>query len=122
LSAESQNEDGGLGLAWAPNDQIAYISQSDSITLTVINSDGSNAHQYVSTAPDGLSDVAVSPQGDSMVFVRWSQGDRANLYLIDLKDGRQTRLTEGTQDFSPSLIPTVNRLCMQASRQTRRSS
>jgi len=99
LSSENQNEDGGLGLAWAPNDRIAYISQSDSLTLTVINSDGSNPHQYVSTASDGLSDVAVSPRGDSMVFARWSQGDRANLYLIDLKDGRQTRLTEGTQDF-----------------------
>jgi len=105
LSSENQNEDGRLGLAWAPNDRIAYISQSDSQTLTVVNSDGFNPRQYVSTASDGLSDVAVSPRGDSMVFVRWSQGDRANLYLIDLKDGRQTRLTEGTQDFSPSFAP-----------------
>ena len=105
LSSENQNEDGGLGLAWAPNDRIAYITQSDSLSLTVINSDGSTPHQYISTASDGLSDVAVSPRGDSMVFVRWSQGDRANLYLIDLKDGRETRLTEGTQDFSPSFDP-----------------
>ena len=105
LSSENQNEDGGLGLGWAPDDRIAYISQSDKLTLTVVNSDGSNPHQYVSTASDGLSDVAVSPRGDSMVFVRWSQGDRANLYLIDLKDDRQTRLTEGTKDFSPSFVP-----------------
>lgn len=105
LSSENQNEDGVLGLAWTPDDRIAFISQSDSLTLTVIHSDGSNPHQYVSTASDGLSDVAVSPRGDSTVFVRWFQGDRANLYLIDLKDGRQTRLTEGTQDFSPSFDP-----------------
>lgn len=105
LSSGNQNEDGGLGLAWTPDDRIAYITQSESLALTVIKSDGSSPHQYVSTASDGLSDVAASPRGDSMVFVRWSQGDRANLYLIDLKSGRQTRLTEGTQDFSPSFAP-----------------
>ncbi len=105
LSSENQNEDGDLGLAWTPDDRIAYITQSDILTLTVVNRDGSNPHQYVSTRSDGLSDVAVSPRGDSMVFVHWSQGDRANLYVIDLKDGRQTRLTEGTQDFSPSFAP-----------------
>ncbi|HEY2857172.1 MAG TPA: winged helix-turn-helix domain-containing protein [Terracidiphilus sp.] len=105
LSSENETEDGGLGLAWAPDGRIAYITQSDRQTLTVVNSDGSNPRQYISTSSDGLSDVAASPKEDSLVFVRWSQGDRASLYRIDLQDGRQTRLTAGTQDFSPSFTP-----------------
>ena len=110
LSSENENQDGVFGLAWTPDGRIVYTSESGhSRDLIEINPDGSNARRFATTGGhEMLSHPAISQRGDFMVEVRWFGEDRANLWRIDLNDGKETRLTQGLQDFPPSITPDGN--------------
>jgi len=110
LSSENENRDGVFGLAWMPDGRILYASESGhSRDLIEINPDGSNARRIAtSDALEIVSHPAISPRGDFMVEVRWFGKDQANLWRIDLSDGKETRLTHGLQDFPPSITPDGN--------------
>jgi Tol biopolymer transport system component len=107
LTAENQNSNGALGLAWTPDGRIVYASRSEQrVEITVIGSDGSNPRQILAgSANSSISDLAVSPRGDLLAISLWFEGDRANLWLIDMKDGHEKKLTNGQQDFPPSFTP-----------------
>jgi Tol biopolymer transport system component/DNA-binding winged helix-turn-helix (wHTH) protein len=100
LSPGSLTRDGEQGLAITPAGDIVYTSYSDrSVSLAVMESSG-NSHPLREN--ENFADPAISPSGDVMVATRWLPDSRANLFLINIKTGRETRLTDGKQDYSPS--------------------
>ena len=107
LSVENQSHDGVNGVAWTPEGNLVYTSESDShgLLLEIQPKD-----QRVQTLGQTLqtpfsSDPAVSPQGDFMAVVRWSSFDVANIWRMNANGGGGKRLTSGKQDFSPSITP-----------------
>jgi Tol biopolymer transport system component len=102
LTPETQNQIGSQGLAWTPDGRIVYSSESEHrVEITVVDRDG----QHPSKIEDStfvVTDLAMSPRGDLLAMARWSAGDIANLWLLDIKDGREQKLTDGQQDFPPS--------------------
>lgn len=103
LSVANSDHDGVSGLALTPEGGVVYVSYSDrKQALTLIDREGASPRPVVF---DVFSAPAVSPGGGTVAVARWSNGDRANLFLVDLKSGRETRLTDGKQDLSPSYTP-----------------
>jgi len=107
LSAENENRDGVEGLAWTPQGQIVFRSDSDQRrNLMEIDADGSNSRRLVAGDPQvDFTDPAVSPHGDFIAVARWSENDEANIWRIDMAGGGEKRLTSGKQDSRPSVTP-----------------
>jgi Tol biopolymer transport system component len=108
LSAENQNQDGVSGLAWTPDGKIVYTSQSERRSgLIEIDSDGSNPRRFADGDASStlFSDPVVSPSGDFIAVARWSLGDGANIWRMNRSGGDSQRLTNGRQDFPPSITP-----------------
>jgi Tol biopolymer transport system component/DNA-binding winged helix-turn-helix (wHTH) protein len=108
LSTENQNYEGVDGLGWTPDGKIVYPSVfAPGSELMETDSNGSNPRRLSLTDfPSGrFSNPALSPHGDFIVVTRWSEHDRANIWRIDMNGGNEKRLTNGTQDFPPSITP-----------------
>jgi eukaryotic-like serine/threonine-protein kinase len=107
LSVENQSHDGIDGLAWTPEGNLVYTSESDAHGLLLeIQPNGQHVQTLNSDLPDVvLTAPAVSPQGDFMAVVRWSNFDVANIWRMNTNGSEAKRLTSGKQDFSPSITP-----------------
>ena len=107
LSNENQNADGVGGLAWTPRGSLVYLSQPDRRwEIMEVEGNGSNARRLAgSELPAPFSDPAVSPLGDFIAAVRWFDNDGANIWRMDMDGGNEKRLTNGRQDFPPSITP-----------------
>jgi Tol biopolymer transport system component len=107
LTPENQNRDGVEGLAWTPQGQIVFRSNSGQRHVLVeVDSNGSNSRRLAASDGESVfSDPAVSPRGDFIVAVQWSGNDVGNIWRVDLAGGDWRRLTTGNQDTRPSVTP-----------------
>ena len=105
LSASHLNHDGIAGLAWTPDSKIVYTSEPGSRQVLETNRDGSGSRRLALTNLQAFSDPVISPRGDFIAVVRWAINDSANIWRMNLDGSEQKRLTEGRQDFSPSISP-----------------
>jgi len=100
LSVGGLTRDGEEGLAIAPNGNIVYTSYSDRrVSLAVLDKNG-NSHAIRES--EEFIGPSISPDGNLIVAAQWLANGHANLFLIDTKSGRETRLSDGQQDYSPS--------------------
>lgn len=107
LSAENQSHDGVDGVAWTPEGNLVYTSESDSHgQLLEIQPDTRHVQTLNLDIPDSLlTSPAVSPQGDFMAVVQWRNFDVANIWRLNTNGSEGKRLTSGKQDFAPSITP-----------------
>jgi eukaryotic-like serine/threonine-protein kinase len=107
LHDENQNRDGFDGLAWTPQGNIVYLTEPDGRgQLMQVDDDGSNSRRLAgSDPPEAFSDPAVSPRGDFIAIVKWRNNDGANIWRMDMDGSNEKSLTNGTQDFPPSVTP-----------------
>jgi Tol biopolymer transport system component/DNA-binding winged helix-turn-helix (wHTH) protein len=108
LSTENQNYEGVEGLGWTPNGKIVYPSVFErGSELMETDGNGSNPRRLSLTDSQSgrFSNPALSPRGDFIAVTRWSEHDRANIWRMDMNGGNLRRLTNGTQDFPPSITP-----------------
>jgi len=106
-NVENQSQDGVGGLAWTPDGDLVYTSESDQHGLLLeIQPKDQHVQTLSSDASDSfLSNPAVSPQGDFIAVVHWSNFDVANIWRMSTNGTEGKRLTSGKQDFSPSITP-----------------
>lgn len=108
LVTQNQNQIDAQGLAWTPDGKIIYSSQAEQrVEMTLVESDGLNPRQILAGSAS-ITDLAVSPRGDMVVFTRWAPGDRANLWLVDMDGRHERKLTNGQQDFPAAFTPDGN--------------
>lgn len=92
--------------AWSPDgSKIAYTAYPSG-DLFVVARDGTGLKQL--TRGDGTEDwwPSWSPNGERIVVHRWFEDTgEFQLYLIDARDGRATRLTRGPYDLVPVWSP-----------------
>jgi Tol biopolymer transport system component/DNA-binding winged helix-turn-helix (wHTH) protein len=108
LSIENQNYEGVEGLGWTQDGKIIYLSGFErGAELMETDSNGSNPRRLSLSGSQAArySNPAVSPRGDFIAVTRWSEHDRANIWRMDMNSGNEKRLTDGTQDFPPSIAP-----------------
>jgi Tol biopolymer transport system component len=108
LSAENQNSEGVEGLGWTPDGKIIYLSATEQETA-LMESDGSSSSPRRIGTSDTLvgrfSNPVPSPQGEFIAVTRWQEHDRANIWRVDMDGSNEKRLTDGLQDFPPSITP-----------------
>ena len=108
LSTENQNYEGVEGLAWTLDGKIVYPSGFEQGSeLMETDRNGSNPRRLNLVGPQygRFSNLAVSPRGDFIAVTRWTEHDRANIWRMDMNGSNEKRLTDGTQDFPPSITP-----------------
>jgi Tol biopolymer transport system component/DNA-binding winged helix-turn-helix (wHTH) protein len=107
VSPESQNRDGAPGLAWTQDGKIVYDSEPDRRgEIWEGGGDGSNPRLLARLeAPAAFSDLAVSKRGDFIAVSRWFNGDVASIWRMDFNGRNERQLTNGKQDFPPSITP-----------------
>jgi Tol biopolymer transport system component len=105
LSVSYLNRDGIAGLAWTPDNKIVYTSEPGSREVIETNRDGTGPRRLALANLQAFSDPVISPRGDFIAVVRWKINDSANIWRMNLDGNEQKRLTEGRQDFSPSISP-----------------
>jgi TolB protein len=112
----------GLDPAWSPDGRsIAFtrVGSRDVGGLTV--DDFASEEIYVldvagrrirrltrNTVAD--KDPVWSPDGRSIVFVRWRNRDRSDVYVLDVESGRARRLTRGGHSLQPAWSPDGRRI------------
>jgi Tol biopolymer transport system component/DNA-binding winged helix-turn-helix (wHTH) protein len=107
LSVENQNHDGVNGVAWMPDGNLLYTSESDGRgQLQEIQPNGQHLQSLNPDLPDSiLTNPVVSPRGDFIAVVQWRNFDIANIWRLNAQGTEAKRLTSGKQDFSPSITP-----------------
>jgi len=99
----SGHNDGGGGLAWAPDGRIVYVSTASGNTeLWIMNRDGTGQKQLTNDSHLKYA-PAVSPNGRYVVFV--SQSGGVHLWRVDLDSSNLVQLTNGNYDNSPRISP-----------------
>jgi len=75
--------------------------------LIEVDSDGSNQRRFADgdTRSTLFSAPVASPRGDFIAAEIWSEGDGANIWRMNRNGGDSQRLTNGRQDFPPSITP-----------------
>ena len=106
-SVENQNRDGIDGLAWTPEGNLVYTSESERHEqLQEIQPNGQHVQSLNSDLPDSLlTNPVVSVRGDFVAAVQWHRFDVANIWRLNTDGTKAKRLTSGKQDFSPSITP-----------------
>lgn len=96
--------DGGLGLAWAPDGRIVFVStRTARSVLWVMNADGSGQRALTDHGP-AVQNPTVTPDGQFVVFEGSDQsGDR--IWRMDLAGGSATAITPGPFDVDPVVSP-----------------
>ncbi|HEY6866266.1 MAG TPA: hypothetical protein VI792_03350, partial [Candidatus Eisenbacteria bacterium] len=86
-------------IAWAPEgDRLALVAQSGgSDVVYVVSTQDGRVLKRIRTPCDALSYAAWSPTSDSLVVTGLLDG-RSDLWLVDVKKSRVTRLTNDTYD------------------------
>lgn len=106
ISEGTLNRDGTDGLAWTPHDEIVYTSEpGHRAELIEIDRDGANPRRVALTDAQVFSDPVIAPREDFIAFTRWFANDGANIWRMNLDGTGQKQLTDGRQDFSPSISP-----------------
>jgi Tol biopolymer transport system component len=107
LGVENQNHDGLDGIAWTPDGDLLYTSESDGHgQLQEIQPNGKHIRTLnVGVSNFQLSSPAVSARGHFVAVVQWRDFDVANIWRLNTDGVGGKRLTSGTQDFSPSITP-----------------
>jgi Tol biopolymer transport system component len=92
--------EGGLGLAWAPDGRVIFVStRSGPPALWIMNADGSGQRQLSDQGPAARSPT-VTPDGRSILFEgRDGSGDR--IWRMDVNGGSATPITVGPFDWDP---------------------
>jgi serine/threonine protein kinase len=107
LSAGNQNRDGYIGVAWTPEGKVVYRSvANDRYDLWEIGGDGSSPHRLTNNGASSASkEPTVAPQGDFIVFTQENSSRHANIWRIDMDGGNPKQLTDGENNFRPSVSP-----------------
>ena len=107
LGVENQNHDGLDGVAWTPDGNLLYTSQSDGRgQLQEIQPSGQRVQTLNLDLPDSLlTSPAASAQGHFVAVVQWRDFDVANIWRVNTDGSGDKQLTSGKQDFSPSITP-----------------
>jgi eukaryotic-like serine/threonine-protein kinase len=96
--------DGMPGLAWTPDRQIVYVTQTgEGVDLWSMDPDGNNQKQITVDGQFKMS-PAVSPNGRYFVFAATLSG-RANVWRVDVDGSNLKPLIEGSV---PGFFPTVS--------------
>ncbi len=107
---------------WSPDGSAIYYTRETFFRQGAVEgatqaieqrSIGTGQHQIV--VADGLS-PALSPDGKSLVFVRFASGGRADAWVHNLVDGTERRLTDGRFGYisSPRFAPDGRRIAFGA--------
>jgi Tol biopolymer transport system component len=103
VSTGDQTTDGWMGLAWAPNGKIVYMSiHKGYLGLWKMGADGSNAQQLTDTSRSYMP--AASPRGNFIAFIRLD-GFQSSVWRMDMDGGNKKQLTQGNEDLVPTVSP-----------------
>lgn len=106
VSSGVLNRDGIDGLTWTPDGEIVYTSDPDGhAELMETDRDGSNPRRLTLSDDQATAEPVISPRGDFIVVVRWFLNDGAHIWRMNVNGRQQEQLTQGRQDFSPSISP-----------------
>ena len=104
ITTATSQRDGSLGLAWASNGKIIYVSKASSNDdIWIMNGDGSNQSQLTANSRINVY-PSVSPDGRYILFI----SDRAgtpNVWRMDADGGNTKQLTSGSGEISPQCSP-----------------
>jgi Tol biopolymer transport system component len=88
------------GISWTPDGRLAYISESSTPDLWLVNADGSHASSLATGAGLKLFPSAC-PDGRMVVFTSGG-GPSYKIWRVDTDGGNLKQLTWGNIDFHPS--------------------
>jgi Tol biopolymer transport system component/DNA-binding winged helix-turn-helix (wHTH) protein len=96
--------DGGLGLDWAPNGKIIYVSSvAQSRTIWAMDADGSNAKELT---PPGYFETTPSVTGDGRLMVFESNRSGTNeIWRTNIDGSDPKRLTTCGKNSEPGVAP-----------------
>lgn len=104
--------------SWSPDGtKIAFVSRDKTkYQIWIINSDGTNPMRVADTITFGQEyPPAWSPDSNKLAYV--SGEGMGNIYVVDINDLAQTRLTEHPyEDFRPQWSPDGNRIAFLSNR------
>jgi serine/threonine protein kinase/sugar lactone lactonase YvrE len=100
----SGTNDGGAGIALAPDGKIVYaVVGAGSSEIMLVNPDGSNAAALTSSPSfNGLP--SVSPDGRLVVFVSSRTGG-AHVWRMNIDGSNQKQITNGVAEIAPIISP-----------------
>ena len=95
---------GNNNISWAHEDRIVYVSnESGSADIWIADKDGKNRKQLTANNGTNVSPV-VTADGRYIVFGS-SQGDKRNIWRMNLDGSNPVRLTSGLSDAFPAVSP-----------------
>ncbi|MDQ3062555.1 MAG: protein kinase [Acidobacteriota bacterium] len=108
MTAESQNQEGGFGLAQMPDGKIVHTRKNgNDISLWLMNADTSNARQLTTEIKGIYNNPEITPDGRYIVFDS-KQSGTARIWRMDADGKNLTQLTAEKPnfgDFNPQLTP-----------------
>ena len=107
LSAENQNRDGDLGLAWTPNGNIIYRSVPNGRgDLWEMGADGSTPQPLTNSGASSASYFpAVSPRGGFIAFTQVDRSGQESIWRMEMDGSNAKQLTQGKPALSPAISP-----------------
>ncbi|MCA1629574.1 MAG: winged helix-turn-helix domain-containing protein [Acidobacteria bacterium] len=103
-STAGMNE-GFYGMSWTTDGRVAYAAQvGGNLDVWLLEADGVTADQ-LTTDPRHDSTPSVSPDGRSIAFISYRDGDIPHVWRMDMDGSNQRRLTSQTSEGTPVYTP-----------------
>ncbi|MFL6231204.1 MAG: winged helix-turn-helix domain-containing protein [Pyrinomonadaceae bacterium] len=98
-------DEGYYGLSWTPDGKLVYASGAGgNLDIWLVEQDGVTTEQLTTDAHHD-STPAVSPDGRSVAFISYRNGDIPHVWRMDIDGGSQRQLTNQTSEGTPSFTP-----------------